>query len=249
MTEMTENLNEMVEDSQAFSPEDLVLPEASEGEATAEVVEEASGVPTISIASLSEWFEANNEAFDNINEVKVAIRGIDSAKTLIMAVKDGSADDKDEEGNEKRSLRTFENADLFPVLNIPACKMDVYNKGFQIQYDYNEDTSIKCYGIKQGLIVVFCSKVGDQLIPYNVSRLTRKDTELEYVAYEGTDLQEKLAETTNLEDLEIRYKQSSKAEDLTTNQTAVNWLLTRQSGIMDINHLLQIDNAIIGILG
>jgi len=248
MTEMTENLNEMVEDNQAFSPKDLVLPEEAEGETSAEVVEEASGVPTISIASLSEWFEANNEAFDNINEVKVAIRGINPSKTLIMAVKDGSAD-VDDEGNEIRSLRTFENADLFPVLNIPACKMDVYNKGFQIQYDYNEDTSIKCYGIKQGLIVVFCSKVGDQLIPYNVSRLTRKDTELEYVAYEGTDLQEKLAETANLEDLEIRYKQSNKAEDLTTNQTAVNWLLTRQSGIMDINHLLQIDNAIIGILG
>ncbi len=248
MTEMTENLNEMVEDTQAFSPEDLVLPDESADEAPTEVVEEASGVPTINIASLSEWFEANNEAFDNINEVKVAIRGIDSAKTLIMAVKDGSAS-VDDEGNEVRNLRTFENADLFPVLNIPACKMDVYNKGFQIQYDYNEDTSIKCYGIKQGLIVVFCNKVGDQLIPYNVSRLTRKDTELGVVAYEGADLQAKLAETANLENLEILYKQSSKAEDLTTNQTVVNWLLARQSGIMDINHLLQIDNAIINILG
>ena len=47
----------------------------------------------------------------------------------------------------------------------------------------------------------------------------------------------------------IPYRlQSSKAEGLQTNLDAVKWLIDRQSTISDINHHLQIDNAIIDTL-
>jgi len=252
---MNENLSEMIREGdevpQMFSEQDLSLPEVEETPVQEEAVvsePEVVAPPTIGVISLTDWFEENCEAFDNINEVKVSIRGVDSSKTLIMAVKDNSGE-VDEEGNEKRILRLFENSDIFPVLNIPGHEMEIYTKGFQINYDYNEDIFVKCYGIKMGLIVVFCHKINSQAIPYHIARLKKKDFEVEVVSQDNSTSVQKLTEPINLEDLQLLYNQSTKAEGLTTVQSAVDWLLERQVTITDINHLLQIDNVIISLLG
>jgi len=251
---MNENLFDMVQEQgvneppQVFSEKDLSLPEAdSTVEETEEVVDTTPAVPTIGVSALSDWFGTNCETFDNINEVNVSIRGVDPTNTLIMAVKEES-DELDGEGNEKRILRVFDNADMLPILNLPGSGMDIYNKGFQVTYDYDEDTFIKCYGIKFGLIVVFCNKINDQAIPHHIARLKKKDSEVEVVSNEVEPIVQKLTEDIDVENLHILYPQSSKAEGLTTIQSAVDWLLERQSGVTDINHLLQIDNVIITIL-
>jgi hypothetical protein len=86
---MDESLSQMVKDTPAedpnvFSETDLDLPEEE-----AVITEETPNLPsTINIVPLSDWFERNCEQFDNINQVKVIIRGVDPTKTLIMAVKD-----------------------------------------------------------------------------------------------------------------------------------------------------------------
>jgi len=52
-----------------------------------------------------------------------------------------------------------------------------------------------------------------------------------------------------LEALQLLYKQSAKSVDeMTTNQSVVDWLLERQDDVTDINHHLQIDNVLIDIL-
>jgi len=142
----------------------------------------------------------------------------------------------------------FDNADSMPVLNLTPISMDVYNNGFKIVYQY-EDMFIKTYGVRTGLICTLCSQVGGKLIPYAVVRVKKKDEELQIPETQPAVTAEKLAATADLEALQLLYKQSAKSVDeMTTNQSVVDWLLERQDDVTDINHHLQIDNVLIDIL-
>jgi hypothetical protein len=164
-----------------------------------------------------------------------------------MAVKDGSGE-KDADGNDKRNLRVFDNADVTPVLNLEPIMMQVYNNGFQVIYNM-DDIFIKTYGIRSGLICVLCTRVNDKLIPYNVLRTKKKDTELEISKDFPTVEESKLNETADLEKLQLLYKQSGKAVDsFSTIESVLDWLIKRQSTLTDINHHLQIDNVIIEMM-
>lgn len=251
---MNENLSELVQsetdEAIVFSETDLDLPEetATEAPATEEEVVVADNTNLIGIATLGPWFEANSANFGNINQVKVSIRGIDPAANLIIAIEDGSGelDDTDEP---KRQLKVFDNADTQPVLDLPGYSMQIYNNGFRVICEYIDNIFIKCYGIRTGLIAVFCNNINGVLIPYNVSKIKRSDEMVEVVRKSPAEVEVKLTETTNLEDLQLRYKQASKAVDeITTNQSAIEWLIARQEEIYDINHHLQIDNVIIETL-
>jgi len=250
---MNENLSQMVREGQGddavvFSEDQLDLPVQDEVVEEEVAAAEEPQANTIAIASLSSWFEANVENFDNINQVKVAIRGVDADQTLIMAVKDPDGV-QDTEGHDKRSLRVFENADVHPVLNIPGSSMDVYNNGFKIVYGIEDNIFVKCYGVRTGLIAVFCNNIDGKLIPYATTRIKKKDTELEVVTRDPAEVSARLLANADLEALQLLYKQSAKAiEELTTNQDVVNWMLERQAEVTDINHHLQIDGVLIDIL-
>ncbi len=246
-----QNLSEMIRDDQppVFEESTLDLPteEAQvEAETTEEVVAEEPQVEAIPIAPLNAWFEANSASFGNVSQVKVVIRGVDPNKTLIMAALD---DQGEVDGNPSRDLQVFKNADVQPVLGIPASEMQIYNNGFRLIYPYDDNIVIKCYGVRTGLICVFCNVIGNTMVPYQVVKVNKKDEVVEVVRRPIDEINEKLAQSADLESLQLLYKQSSKAvSEMTTNQTAVNWLLVRQSEVTDINHHLQIDNVIINIL-
>jgi len=249
----TTNLSEMIKDDQTppapvFEESNLDLPqEATEAtETTEEAVIEEPQVEAIPIAPLNTWFEVNSEAFENVSEVKVAIRGVDPIKTLIMAVLDGQGE---VDGQPSRELQVFKNADAQPVLNLPASEMQVYNNGFRLIYGYSENIVVKAYGVRTGLICVFCNVIGSQMIPYQVVKVKKKDEAVEVVRKDPSEIITKLAQNADLESLQLLYKQSSKSvSEMTTNQSAVSWLLDRQDEVTDINHHLQIDNVIIDIL-
>jgi hypothetical protein len=251
---MNENLSELVQTEEAdpivFSESDLDLPEtpADETEAEAPTVDATPEVEAIPITILAPWFEENSANFDNVNQVKVSIRGVDPTSNLIMAIKDGSGE-QDENQEDKRVLKVFDNADTQPILALKGIEMDIYNNGFRAICEYEDNIYIKCYGVRTGLIVVFCNNIDGIMIPYNVSKVTRTDEVVPVVRRTAAEVEVKLAEAANLEDLQLRYKQSSKAiDDITTNKDAVYWLLSRQTEIYDINHHLQIDNVIIETL-
>jgi hypothetical protein len=197
---------------------------------------------TIEIVSLSDWFDDNVENFPNITKPTITVRGVDPAEQLIITIPEGASD------SEKRKLIVFDDANILPVLNIPAMDMRVYNNGFRIIYDYGSGLFIKSYGIRTGLISVFCHDINDLLVPYSIIKSKKKDTEVQVPVGDAARVQSKLSETLDNEALQIRYKQSSKAEGLQTNFDAVKWLLERQGSIEDINHHLQIDNVIIDTL-
>jgi len=255
---MNENLSQMVKESApaegvVFSENDLDLPIEETQPATEEATEVTEAVTeeaqrnVIPITTLASWFEGNTAILDNINQVKVAIRGIDGDKTLIMAVKDDDGD-ADADGNDKRTLRVFDNADSIPVLNLTPLSMDIYNNGFKIVYQ-QENIFIKTYGVRTGLICTLCTASAGKLIPYAVVRVKKKDDELLIPSIDPTVTDEKLAAAADLESLQLLYKQSAKSiDDLTTNQSVVDWLIERQESVTDINHHLQIDNVLIELL-
>lgn len=244
---MNENLSDMVkqetetEDPVVFSETDLDLPSEEE-----QPMEEPQ-IEAIGITTLNTWFDTNHTNFGNINQVKVSIRGVDSEENLIMAVEDESAE-ADAAGERKRKLRVFDNANTQPVLNLNGIDMQVYNNGFKSTCEYQDNIYIKCYGIRTSLVVVFCNNINGLLIPYAMTKVKRTDSEVQVSRRNPAEVQAKLGEQANLEDLQLRYKQASKAEDISTNFDAVSWLISRQAEVTDINHHLQIDNVIIETL-
>jgi len=240
------SLSDMIKDETppVFQEGNLDLPTQAAPVETPEEVPE-QGPPSISIAPLNTWFESNSDSFDNISQVKVAIRGVDPTKTLIMAVLDGQGE---VDGNPSRDLQLFKNADTQPVLELPATDMQIYNNGFKIVYTY-DDLIVKCYGVRTGLICVFCNIINDFPVPYQVVKVKKKDNNVEVARRPVEEMTAKMPLPADLETLQLLYKQSSKAiEDLSTIESVVGWLSEKQSEISDINHLLQIDNVIISIL-
>lgn len=241
------------DEGMVFSETDLDLPvdeetqEAVAEETAPEVEETPPNASIIPISTLADWFEANSGNVTNINQVKVAIRGVDANKTLIMAVRDGDGE-VDEQGNDKRTLRVFDNADSVPVLNLPPLSMDVYNNGFRIVYQQG-DIFIKTYGVRTGLICTLCTSVGGKLVPYSVVRVKKKDEELVIPNDHPTITAQQLLANADLEKLQLLYKQAAKSvEDLSTVQSVIDWMIERQDSVTDINHHLQIDNVLIDML-
>jgi len=242
---MNDNLSQMVkngvtEEPVVFSEADLDIPPETE-----EVQAEETVDPTIiEIACLADWFTANVANFPNIRKPTMAITNVDANEQLLVTIPVETS----EGSEEKRRMVVFDDAHLLPVLNKPAMDMQIYSNGFRIIYDLGNGIFVKSYGVRTGLISTFCNDIDDALIPYAIVRAKKKDTSISIITRDPADVRHKLSEALDIEALQLRYKQSSKAEGLESNQDAINWLLERQATIEDINHHLQIDNVIIDTL-
>lgn len=239
---MNENLAKMLKED---------IPEsAEEQEEDVEVINEDAPEnqrTILEIKPFSDWFERYHSNFDNINQVKVAIRGVDSNKTIIITIPDPK-NEKDENGNLKRRVKIFEDSDQIPVIDLEPVSMDIYNNGFRIVYTPDSDVAIKCYGVKTGLIATICNIIDGQMIPYQIMKVKKKESNVEIVK-DTNDVRSKLLQPADKENIQILYKQITKfISDINTQQDAVNWFLTRQSEVMDVNHHLQIDEVICYIL-
>jgi hypothetical protein len=238
---MNENLSQLVKETKGdeevtFSENELDIPETNN--------EQNSGDEnSIGITNLTEWFNNNVENFPNIRKPTVSIQGVDPDEQLIITI---SIPDSEEEG--KRKLVVFDDANTIPVIDLPAMDMQVYNNGFRIIYDLGQGVFVKSYGIRTGLISIFCHDINDKLIPYSIIKTKKNDSEIVVPHGDIEQAKQKLPQTLDIEALQLRYKQSSKAGELETIQDAIDWLLERQASIADINHHLQVDNVIIQTL-
>lgn len=231
---MNENLSQMVKES-STEEKDVTLEEQ-------DTVNEAQEAPddTVNIVSLSDWFDSAVERFPNIRKPTVTIQGVNPQEQLIITIAVPGSEDK-------RKLVIFDDAHITPVLDLPAVDMQIYNNGFRIIYDYG-GIFIKAYGIRTGIISVFCHDVNNLFVPYAITKSKKNDDSIQVIVEDPTRVENKLTDPVDVEALNLRYKQSFKAEGLQTNLDAVKWLIDRQSSISDINHHLQIDNVIIETL-
>jgi len=234
---MTSNLAQMIKTSNTSSQ--TIQAEKIDPQTEAVALAKTSG---IEIVSLSEWFEVYVKTIANLRKVTVSIQGVDPAEQLIITVANPQPGRED-----KRKLVVFEDANITPVLNLPPLDMQVYNNGFRIIYEASPEVFIKCYGIRTGLISIFCNAVEGLMVPYTIVKSKKKDTHLEIPSSNIEDIKKRIKNPVDLEALQLLYKQSVKAENLNTVKDAVAWLLERQIGVEDVNHHMMIDNTIISI--
>ena len=257
---MTENLADMLKagtdsDPLVFPENDLDIPEETEGvePASAEdsgtrAEEQTQGVPSIPIISLGDWFEANGAFFVNsIKKVGLQVTGVDPKEDLVLTVPHESGEIL-EDKTPKRRLVKIDDANILPVLNLAGIDMQVYANGFRIINQYSDDIAMKCYGVKTGLIVVFCKVVEGQLVPYAKTKVKKKATDVEIPTLE-IDYATKVGQPLDKETLVLLYKQASgDIDNLNSNLDAIKYLTIKQNDIRDINHHIQIDTALIELM-
>jgi len=206
---------------------------------------------TIGIINLQSWIDENSSEpqYDNIRYHRATIRGIDPNETIIVSDLHPAGGEVD--GHPARKLYLLTQANTSPVLNLPGLNMKMFNTdSYQISNSYIDNIILKCYGLKTGLIVIVCKNINDMIIPLEKIKVSKKDESLELTTTYPTDdvITQKLAENVNVENIVLQYKQYSKVQDeFATNLEAVTWLLERQKTIVDVNHLLQIDNVLINM--
>jgi len=265
---MNENLTEMVQSDEPtpeiFSEADLDLPtkkteyatgEAEEithsatGDVTGGIEGPDTGEITVETSYLSDWFEQYGSIFEpDIKQLKTKIRGLDPRSDIIVVLPHES-NEAMEDGTLKKKVELFKKADEQKVINLPAISMNVYNNGFRIVYQYSENVFLKAYGIKTGLIVAFCNRINDQLLPYDQVKLGKDDDLLVLKFKDANEVVVNLAAELDKESLQLLYKQTTKViDDFTSKQSVIDWLISRQESITDINHHLQIDSVITTIL-
>lgn len=253
---MTENLADMIrkDDEPTKENEAGTDLDINNGLADAPVPEAEAEVSTsvvINMELLCDWFEKNHNAFENVNHVKVSIRGIDPKETLIFSVlhPDGG---NDATGNPVRKLRIWDNANSFNVPELPAIGMDILNNGFQITYDIGNDILMKCYAVKTGLNIVYYKIIDGIALPYSIEKIKRSQDHFEakFVTDEQIALMtNKLTMNADMEGFEIQYKQIHKHTDgMVTNKDAIEWIIGKKEQVMDVNHHLQLDNIMIWLL-
>ena len=247
MENLTEMIQEETEQPTAFDEAELQTEEDS-----GTIVEEAQAEDNaneISITTLGAWFTEYRDDIPNVHQLQAQIRGVDGDENLIVSVDDPNGEEL-EPGITKRSLRLFDNAAVQPVLDLPPSDMRVYNNNtFRVIYTLTEDTVVKMYGVKTGLIAMFSFGVDGGILPYAKVVAKKRAESIEIPEGDLAAYTARLDQPIDLEALQLLYRQSAKAETtFTTVRDAVNWLLSRQDNITDINHHLEIDKVIMTLL-
>jgi len=242
---MNDNLTSMIDQADQHSTDlptetDLMVEDSST------VSQPALERFDIGVAAFPDWFDENHVRFADIGHVRASIADVDPRQDLIFKIPDPKGETF-EDGRLKKRLRLFEDANKIPVLNLPGSDMTVYkNNSFRIVYDLGDGKFIKSYGVKTGLINVFCVLINNVLIPYAKEKMKRKNDGINIIEPNLTRINSKLAEQVDTEALQLHYKQITKSiAEISTAQSAVNWFQTKVGDVQDVNHLLQIDDVII----
>jgi len=249
---MQENLQEMVKNLNSSENEETKVQQdpGQEEIPTTEIQTEPSksedqpSTPEINLINFYDWFEKFTDSIHNISRVKAEVSNINPKDNMIFKVKKGNNDDME--------LVSFYNPSLRPVLNLPPVYLKIFkNDTFEILHQYNDEIFIKSYGVKTGLILVYCANVDGKIIPYEKTKIKKNVTSIKLVGYDGisNEIKEKLANNVDEEKVQLLYKQASKFKEVfTTKEKTVDWFIQKQSGIVDINHLLKIDDVLIHVI-
>jgi len=240
-TEASENGVEATGD---VTTENSEATEAATEENTTETEEVTEEAPEIGVTMLHEWWQQNQNNVDGVTCPQVDLLGVDPDRTKFFTINDPEGGEYN--GHPARKVILWEEANTFPVLDLPGSEMDVYTNGLKIVYPYGEGTAIRVYGVRTGLNIIYTMQVGEYVLPYAIEKMKKKDAGINMVAPPAiADVEAKLASDVDAEGIQLHYKQITKSiSDLPTVQHCVDWLLTRQADVRDVNHLLQIDKVV-----
>ena len=239
------NLDLTTEETQAEEPVEEQIEVAQETQAEETQVEEATN--QIPIVCLGDWYRTYSAVLTNIHQCRTDVIGVVSEEYLLVSIDDPEGIEISE-GVRKRSLKLFDDALTQSVLNLQPSDMQIYKNSFKVIYPIDENTFVKMYAVKTGLISMFCHALEGGLFPYAKIIAKRKDEFIEVQTHDVELYRQQLTEPVNMETLHLLYKQSVKAGNFTTKGQAISWMLTRQDIITDVNHHLEIDKVIMTLL-
>lgn len=195
------------------------------------------------IITFANWFSKYSDRVSSTNKVDVDLVGVDPDESIVVTIPNDQG--KRFKGEDKRHLRLIENANIIPVIDADPIDMFVYNNGYQILYSVGDDTYLKGYSVRKKFIVNICKDVMDYMIPINQFTVKRSDKDCKFFSYDLNDIIENRIRNNmlDMEKLAILYHQSSKF-DFSDFNGLLKCLTTRQGGIKDVQHQLEIDNAI-----
>jgi|LSQX01.3.fsa_nt_gb hypothetical protein len=201
--------------------------------------------PEINLINFYDWYETYCASIHNVARVKAEVSNINVKDSIIFKIQKGKPDDTIME------LVSFYNPGSRPILNLPPVYMKVFkNDTFEVLHTFSSDIFIKSYGVKTGLILVFCANVDGKIVPYHRIKIKKNITSITLDTLPNiSEIRERLTENVDVEAVQLLYKQASKyLNEFTTKDNTLNWFLKKQTEVVDINHLLKIDTVLINVI-
>lgn len=194
----------------------------------------------VQLSNFYDWYEKNEKA-SGIYRVKTEVSKINSKDSMIFKIKKGKSE-------EEMELVSFYNPLLRSIIDLPPVYLNIFkNDTFVALHCLNDEIFIKSYGVKNGLIVVYCANVDNRIIPFQQEKIKKNVDSMTLMNFSGEAdrIRARLNESVDIETLHILYKQTIKLQEIFTTKTdVVDWFLKRQKDVIDINHLLKIDNVL-----
>jgi hypothetical protein len=202
------------------------------------------------LISLSEWFLENAQKMDLIRVAKVNMAGVNPKKTIIVAVPEARSEKDSSSEADSKEVMVIKKCLQKQVINLAPSQVDIFDHDvMRIIYSCSDDIFVKSYCLKTGLTNVFCLKVDQCLVPYTRDRIKRGAKTIILPLADPEYIKEKLAKSADVQKIHLLYKQVEKQmNSIKTNMEAVVWLNSRQEGVIDVNHLMQLDDTIIYIM-
>jgi len=203
------------------------------------------------LISLADWFLENSPSIASIRIAKVNMVGVDSKKTIIIAVPEARSEKDSGSNVDTREVMVMKKCLQKQVVNLPPSQIDIFDHDvMRIIYACADDIFIKSYCLKTGLINVFCLKVGECIVPYTRDRIKKGAKTVLVPLPDPEYIKGRLAKSADTQKIHLLYKQVEKQMDsIKINMEAIMWLNSRQEGVIDVNHLMQLDDTIIYIMG
>ena len=195
------------------------------------------------IVTFADWFSKYSNRVSSVRSVVININGVDPKESIVVTIPNDQG--KRYKEFDRRHLKIIENANIIPVIDAEPIDMFVYNNGYQILYPIGGDTYLKGYSVRKKFIVNICKDVMDYMIPIGSFIVKRGDKECKFASYDLAEIIQHRIENDMLdrEKLAILYHQSKKF-DFSNFKELLKCLATRQGGIKDVQHQLEIDTAI-----
>ena len=247
---MIENLQEMISNlNDGPSVEQVVISQVSKEETHVqeEVVEEKQleNGQEINLINFYDWYEANCASIHTVTRVKSEVSNINVKDSIIFKVQKGKSEDASME------LVSFYNPGSRPILNLPPVYLKIFkNDTFEVLHSFDDVIFIKSYGVKTGLILVFCANVDGKIVPYYKTKIKKDATVVKLDVFpDVAAIRERLSENVDVESVQLLYKQAIKyLSEFTTKNSTLNWFLKKETEVIDINHLLKIDSVLINVI-
>lgn len=247
LSDMIKTLNNTTEETEIenkveVAPQEEVKVENDKVEE--EVVVETKN--TISITNFHDWYLENANSISGISRVRVEVTNINSSDSFMFKIPKGKQSD-----SEEKELISFYNPKGRLILNLPPVYLKVFkNDTFVALHSFNNEVFIKSYGIKTGLIIVYCVNVNGMVLPVERIKIKKGVESIELPTLKTVEeLTTKLQENVDIEALQLLYKQVIKVKDeFTTKEKTLEWFLKKQNEVIDINHLIKIDSVLISVI-